>query len=128
MTINPGQQYQLCPICEMAVQGVYTGRHHLECIRCGRFSIGDIASMNLESLPLNSRQQANISGYIFENQEFEIVDRNLDFLRQLRTPSVVERSTKLLAYLARQQPVLGESIDIAEWTLIDKLLPAVAKR
>src|SRR5207249_1712240 len=98
------------------------------CIRCGRFSIGDIASMNLENLPLSVRQQANISGYIFENQGFEIVDRNLDFLRQLRTPSVAERSTKLLSYLARQQSALGESIDISEWSMIDKLLPAVERR
>jgi hypothetical protein len=125
MTIDPAQQYQLCPICGMAVGGLYTGRHQLECIRCGRFSVGDIAAMDLENPPLSARQQANISGYIFENQGLQIVDRNVKFLRELRAPTLAYRATKLLIYLANQQPTLGETIDISEWASIDKLLSAL---
>jgi nucleoside 2-deoxyribosyltransferase len=108
----PPLKYGRCPICGFAAAEVYTGRHHADCIRCGRYTISSEASAFLEAKPLDARQIANASGYIRENPGITIIENSLMFLRALRAPSVAERATKLLTWLARQHPAVGEKIQI----------------
>ena len=78
------------------------------CLRCGEFGIGPIASHEISTW--TPRQKANLSGWICENQKFEIVSSNLEKLRALRTPTVGEKAEKLLTFLANEFPKPGEKI------------------
>jgi nucleoside 2-deoxyribosyltransferase len=53
-------------------------------------------------------QQANISGYIRENQGLQILERDLNALKSLRTPAVGEKATKGLIALSKLRPVPGQ--------------------
>jgi len=78
------------------------------CSRCGEFGIGTIASHEISFL--SPRQKANLSGWIRENQKYEIVASNLESLKALRTPTVGEKAEKLLIFLANEFPKPGEKI------------------
>src|ERR1017187_3227672 len=99
-----------CPICQSPAQGntVGGGITFLCCSRCGEFGIGSIASHEISTW--TPRQKANLSGWIHENQKFEIVSSNLDKLRALRTPTIGEKAEKLLTFLANKFSKPGEKI------------------
>ena len=106
----PASKYLHCPICRFAAIDNYTGVHHADCIRCGDYTISSEASAILEEVPFDRRQAANVCGYLRENQGMMIMESSLPFLRALRSPSVAERATKLLAWLARKNNVIGQEI------------------
>ena len=106
----PAPKYLRCPICGFAATENYTGVHHVDCIRCGDYTISSEASAILDGVPFDNRQAANVCGYLRENQGMMIIESSLRFLRALRAPSVAERATKLLAWLARKNDVIGQEI------------------
>lgn len=60
---------------------------------------------------LSERQVANASGYIRENQGYLLKDRaDIEFLKDLKTPSVGERAHKLLRALSKMYPAAGTEI------------------
>lgn len=59
-------------------------------------------------------RRANLSGWIRENQGCQILQKDLEFLSQLRTPSVGQKADKLLLYLAHKFPRPGETIELFE--------------
>lgn len=83
------------------------------CSRCGIYSCTQSMTMTSKWSDLNPTQVANISGYIRENQGFLIEEEDdVDFLRQLSTPAVAEKAHKLLAAIARCQPIPGTCLEI----------------
>jgi hypothetical protein len=111
--VPPTVKYLNCPVCGFAATDNYTGVHHADCIRCGEYAISSEASSSLEGTPFNDRQAANVCGYLRENQGLMITEGSLSFLRALRPPSVAERATKLLSWLARKNEVIGQEIRVA---------------
>jgi hypothetical protein len=102
-------QHFPCPVCQSPAEGNFLGGITLLCCSCcGEFGIGTLASHEISLW--TSRQKANLSGWICENQKFEIVLSNLDRLKTLRTPTVGEKAEKLLTFLADKFPKPGEKI------------------
>ena len=100
-----------CPICNSSAEFTsYNGGagSSIECSGCGEFGISNIAKQEIEHW--TQRQKANLSGWIRENQKYEILIASLEMLAALRTPTVGEKADKLLAFLANEYPKPGEKI------------------
>jgi hypothetical protein len=102
-----------CPICSHKAEpfGNYRGGgYELDCVRCGKFKIGNIASgqISLWSLP----KRINLSGWIRENQYCEIASSNLERFENLRDLTVGEKAEKILLQLAKTFPKPGEFLDL----------------
>ncbi|MCH8029393.1 MAG: hypothetical protein IH874_05635 [Candidatus Dadabacteria bacterium] len=82
-------------------------KYTIVCERCGDYYISEIASNYQDFKSLNKRQIANASGWIRENQEFEIISTKIDFLKTLPTPSIPEKAEKLLLYVSKEFPYPG---------------------
>src|SRR5260221_13977179 len=105
-----GEQHN-CPICEEKVTvDPYEAGYKLNCVRCGRFSITSAALPTLSTDENLGR--ANLSGWIRENQGYQITKDNLYSLAQLKTPSVGSKGKKLLLWLARISPKAGAKFDV----------------
>jgi hypothetical protein len=103
-------EIQNCPICQTPSEQSYDGRIIATCPRCGNFKIGRIASLSLNDLTIS--ESANLSGWIRENQDCFLGREELLRLRQLRTPTVGEKATKLLLHLSKQNPKVSATIGI----------------
>jgi len=64
--------------------------------------------VNLRNTPLSDRQRANISGWLFESQVFEVTIKNLDWLCEMPTPGFHERSDKILLGLEKATVFAGQ--------------------
>ena len=121
MQVDLEKRYERCPVCGLLADrvpaGTIPGKHWWDCIRCGGYFMDTFAAMDLGSTKLTPRQVANISGYLTENSDLYITDKDLEFLRQLTTPTVTERATRLLRCLAKNQPILGHGQDVAGWSM-----------
>ena len=103
-----------CPICgeEITVGPYRGGSYDIDCIRCGRFSLTDLA---LPMLPHSKGlDKANLSGWIREHQGCKIFQKDLSWLAQLRTPSVAEKGDKLLRWMAKAYPKAGSEIGVLQ--------------
>jgi hypothetical protein len=101
-----------CPVCNTPTEAPDDdgGAKHFTCKRCGKFSIGWLARKPAEYF--NKLQTANLSGWIREHQGCALAAQALNTLSLIRTPSVGEKATKLLTYLAQNNPKPGEYIQI----------------
>jgi hypothetical protein len=100
-----------CPICQSpADYDSYGGGSGsgVSCSRCGEFGISNVAKHEISHW--TQRQRANLSGWIRDNQKYEILSTSLEKLVALRTPTVGEKAEKLLAFLANEFPKPGEKI------------------
>jgi len=107
-------EQNICPVCSEKAQpfGHYRGgSHELDCVRCGKFKIGNIASGQISQWSL--QQRINLSGWIRENQYSEIVSSNLEQFAKLRDLTVGEKAEKILLHLARKFPKPGEIQDLS---------------
>ena len=108
-------EQECCPVCKTVAPWKNKGSGagwNIICPRCGNFDVGWIAAKSLEQF--SAIERANLSGWIRENQGCQIAERDLSFLKQLRTPSVGEKAEKLLLRLARNYPTPGETIELFE--------------
>lgn len=102
-----------CPVCIETQAQVWEEITHSEvkCLRCGDFSIGDMASVEISGW--KKQQRVNLSGWIRENQKCMIAQPILERLRQLRDLRVGEKAEKILSQLGRKFPRPGESLDLS---------------
>jgi hypothetical protein len=83
------------------------------CSRCGPYKCTQNVTTSPKWRDLNSTQIANISGYIRENSPWTIrSDQDIGFLIGLSTPAVADKAHKLLAAIARSQPVPGTCLEL----------------
>jgi hypothetical protein len=110
-------KYRRCPICGFPATDEYTGRHHMNCVRCGEFIVSAEAGGSLEANPLGERQAFLVSSYVRENQGLTIIEASLPFLRSLQQPSVVERGARLLKWLGEKSDFVGAAVQLPdpEW-------------
>lgn len=100
-----------CPVCEEQIQYSQIGSrdaYSVKCPRCGNYNIVRTALANLRNTPLTARQRAKISGWLLENQVFEITSNNLEMLLLLPSPSFHERADKVLLVLEKYTEYAGQ--------------------
>jgi len=119
-----------CPVCRSVAEITVlttTGPdlYRVKCLRCGLFKITGTFSAMLggpyRDTELSEDRISNLSSYIRENPNQLISEQDVDFIRRLSSPSVGEKATKLLRYVARQHPYAGEEFTV-QW---DKLEPVL---
>ena len=107
-----------CRICRFPCRSVRRSpggaRFEVDCVRCGQYAIITEATTNslIEERRFTAIQVANLSGYIRQNPGFVILERDLERLRNLQTPSVDEKAANLLIGLGKEFPQPGRSISI----------------
>jgi hypothetical protein len=79
-----------------------------KCFRCGHYRFSTIAEALIQPGVFTQQQVANISGYIRENQAIEILAKDLERLKLLRTPAVGEKARKGLLAIATLHPTPGD--------------------
>ncbi len=105
-----------CPICHTPAQktecrqgGPNRDKCKFVCPRCGTYLIRENQMSQLESKPLSPKEAACVAGYRWENPHFNLItEADVEFLRRLRQPGIMERAMKLLRYIAEHTPSLGE--------------------
>ncbi|MBI5307634.1 MAG: hypothetical protein HZB37_04680 [Planctomycetes bacterium] len=102
---------ETCPICNNSLESPPTEVDDVftvKCQKCGNYKLTSEAQANLKDTFLTERQAANISGWLVENESYEITTKNLDsFLVKLKPPSFTERADKLLSYIAHEAKYPG---------------------
>ena len=83
----------------------------IECSRCGRFEIGDIAAHEISVW--KPEQRSNLSGWIREHQGCKVVSKDLSGLSVLSTPTFTEKARKLFLHFTSKHPKAGEYIYIS---------------
>lgn len=104
-----------CPICATAAVITSPGDidgQDINCSRCGKFNISGSAVARLNDLILDAsdRQIANASGWIREHQNELITADTVQLLLELPTPSLAEKSMRLLKHLERSTSFLGAKL------------------
>lgn len=65
----------------------------------------------LAKTPLNPKEAACAAGYRWENPHFDLItEADVEFLKRLRQPGIMERAMKLLRYFAKMVPGVGKGI------------------
>lgn len=101
---------KVCPICRSDFKFSNLGNraaYSANCSRCGEFHITREACINLKNIQLEPRQQANILGWLYENQT-EISRENIGWLIKLPTPSFHEKVNKILLALEKNTELAGQ--------------------
>jgi hypothetical protein len=99
---------ELCPICGFPcrelLRDALGGRYTVDCYRCGKFSVGDIALGSGTTQKRSEVEVAKISGFIRQNPGVPIEASDID---RLSTPSVGDKAAKLLIALGKHFVVPG---------------------
>ena len=86
----------------------------ITCPSCGTYvttyEATSILSQHILKKPLTPRQIANISGWLFENQDHIISPNNWKSLLQIKTPSFHERADKILLGMEKRTDHIGQAI------------------
>lgn len=113
------EKYTICPICNSPaiIHELPNNEdgNYVICYRCGHY---DIVRSALKK-SINELEIANISGWIRENQGEMIASNEIESLKKLTTPTVSEKATKLLKYIAKEKPIPGKYIQIDFQTLFN---------
>jgi hypothetical protein len=102
-----------CPVCGSQAQVDYTQRTWpVDCLRCGTYSILQVATIQLQNNPLSLEQVANASGWIRDHPDVVIGQNECLLFKTLQSPTVGDKATKLLLTLSRLHQDAGEIIEI----------------
>lgn len=91
--------------------------YSFNCPCCENYLINRTAKALLENNNLSERQRANISGWLFENQNFEITPEKIDWLSAIPTPSFNERADKFILNLEKKTGYAGQGVSGASLQL-----------
>ncbi len=83
------------------------------CPRCGMVKCDSVFWRRISGV-LSDYQKANACGWIRENEGYILQDQDVEFIKNIPTPTVEEKANKLLLYLVRNWPRPGEKIEILE--------------
>lgn len=103
-----------CPVCKTLVQAKGVGdldAYSFDCPKCEKFQITRHALHNLKNRFFSDREVATISGWLRENQVFEIHTKNIEFLEQLKIPTFHERADKFLEHLEKETAYAGHFLE-----------------
>lgn len=103
-----------CPICTNIItyQGIPRRDGYIvNCPRCGEYLLTRQALANLRSERLSEREIANVSGWLRENQNYEITTGNISQLLSTLPPSFHEKADKLLRRIEKLTTYAGEYLN-----------------
>src|ERR1017187_4242380 len=107
-----------CPVCaELCHRTEDASGHAVECPRCGRFRVSDVAFPLLDRM--SWQQKVCISGWISENQSAHLDANSVVQLGRLRMPSVGEKANKILFFLSKCSRKAGRNFLISNESGID---------
>jgi hypothetical protein len=117
----PVHRYYHCPACGLHAwlePSDSEGIQSVHCSGCGSYC----AAPSFLSLQIwrkyDAGKIANITGYIRENQGLTLTADDLDFLLRIPTPTLEEKAGKMLRFLAKLEPMPGESIfELSLWSI-----------
>jgi hypothetical protein len=99
--------------CQSDLSKLKEGIIKTACIRCGTYRVSKWAAAAGKWKDLDEERIATISGYIRANQGLLIAEqRDLDFLKEMPTPTVGAKAEQLLRILAKLYPLPGTEIRI----------------
>lgn len=107
---NQNYKITTCPFCNSPSKLFLSVRdvEDHECTRCGRFLISGTISAHLGGISLTEIQIANISGWIKQNNNPNIEATDLDYLKELKVPSLIQKVDKFLRFLISKCPTYGD--------------------
>jgi hypothetical protein len=103
----------LCPVCQSTSNFKQIGlseTYEMTCPQCGVHKFTGTAIAILVQQNLSKRQEANISGWLYHNQPFEISSENIDWLKALKAPRFHERADMLLLAIEGKTNYAGERL------------------
>ena len=108
---------QVCSICRAQSTSVMDqiGSFFVQvnCNYCGAYSINEDALDDLKHKPIKGRREvANARGWLRENRDVMLNSKDVELLRNLKTPSVAERAEKLLIAFDRKSQTIGSVIHV----------------
>lgn len=116
------EKYEKCPFCNSDSQFSDIGGYEsYQCGKCGSFKITEEAKNIIVTelaKPKINREvvSANIRGWLFEHtvkKDINITQELATYLLLLKSPSVNEKSEKLMIWLEKQQKYAGDKIPVA---------------
>lgn len=102
-----------CPVCNFYLKDYCVdnnGSYYCHCYRCGKYFIAYEAQVDFHEFITSASQMANLSGWIYKNQEELITSERLSRLSKLRTPNVDEKANRILLFLSELCPIPGERL------------------
>lgn len=86
----------------------------VNCERCNKYSIATTTMHEILDRPdgLTHQQIANISHWIYQNDNPVIDKNNIAYLLNMPTPTVGEKARRLMLNIAKNHPIPGQSINI----------------
>ena len=103
----------LCPVCQATIKFIQFGStdsYEANCPRCGVYKATATALRMLEAQDFTRREEANISGWLYNNQPFEISSANINWLKALKAPRFHERADMLLLAIENKTEYAGQRI------------------
>lgn len=103
-----------CPVCNEEIKYDFLHSkevYSVDCPRCGRYYMDEMAFDIFPKETLSDRQRANMSGWLFENQKTKITKKTLDWLSIIPTPSFHERADKILAGIEMKTEYAGQTVN-----------------
>lgn len=100
-----------CPICGNNAQFIPTSGadfSYIICLRCGEFKIDGRTVAHFLNEKYSRYIRHNISSWIYEHQQIRIKAESVDFLVNLKSPTLDEKANKLLSLLIKDNPIAGK--------------------
>lgn len=110
-TVIAEETMEQCPICKKDIQYSPLGSkdaYKVTCPLCGEYNLTRTALANLKNSHFSDRKIANISGWLRENSVFEINSTNIEFLKNLPTPSFHDRADQILTQFEKETHHAGQ--------------------
>jgi predicted RNA-binding Zn-ribbon protein involved in translation (DUF1610 family) len=98
-----------CPICKSSIkhQEDILG-YTIDCPKCGEYLLARQASDYFQGQELSDIQIANITGWLRENNLFQITPENINQLFSIPSPSFHEKADKFLQRIEKETNYAGE--------------------
>ncbi len=109
-----------CRICTLPTAGNkrQSGRYAIHCPQCGEYILGELPAQPFD---WSREQVANGSGYLRAHGTYRLLAAaDVEFLENLRTPTVADKAEKLLHALAKLCPVAGQEIVLPSFLSLDQ--------
>jgi hypothetical protein len=117
LIIDSANKNNSCPICGSEASHLLKPNEVVEynCSRCGEYNIIERISDQFFAEEYSNQVRINISSWISEHQNIFIQPEDVDFLKNLKTPTLVEKANKLLLLIANNYPLVGKKFSFNEF-------------
>lgn len=115
----PTQTTDWCRICTLptVAKERRSGKFAVHCTRCGEYQVDELPAQLFE---WTREQVANASGYLRGHGAYRLLSAaDIEFLANLRMPTVGDKAERLLRAVAKAYPVAGQEIMLPSFLSLD---------